>query len=66
MHRAFVRFVKFQLLKHFPVDNFSHPVMPSLVLLLYLFAAFAYNMINRFIGVSTQPLYSAVYYQFLL
>ena len=35
------------------MDHPSHPVVPCLVLLLYLFAAFAYNGINHLFSVST-------------
>ena len=40
-------------IEQFPVDVFSHPVMPSLVVLLHKFSAFAYNEINCFLFVTT-------------
>ena len=40
---------KFEFLAQFLVHNFSHPVVYSLVLLLYQFDVFAYNGINCFI-----------------
>ena len=48
-----VSVVKFQFLAQFQVDYLSNPVMPTLVLILYLFAAFTYNVINCFFFVTT-------------
>ena len=41
--------VKIHSLAQFPVDEFFHPVVPSPLLNLYSFSAFAYKEINRFI-----------------
>ena len=44
---------KFLSLALFLVDHHSHPVMPRLVLVLWLLEAFAYYVINRFISFPT-------------
>ena len=63
VHILFICMGKFQSLVQFPVDHLSHPVVPSLVLLLCQLAVFDHYVSDSFIYVST---YSVAYYQFLL
>ena len=53
VHISFVSVVKYWYLTQFPVDHLPHPIMYILVFLLYLLAVFAYNVIKRFIFVTT-------------
>ena len=53
VHILFVGMVKFKFLANFPVDHLAHPVVSSLVLLLFQFAAFAYYVVDGFISVTT-------------
>ena len=55
VHIPIVGMVDFQFLAQFPVDQIPHPVVSSLVLLLRLFAAFAYYVIIRFFSFTTKP-----------
>ena len=49
---TFVRMVKFKFLAHLPGDHLAHPVVSHLILLLCLFAAFAYYMIDGFVSIN--------------
>ena len=58
MYIPFVCMVKFQFLVHLPVDHLAHPVLSYLTLLLCLFAAFAYYVIDYFISVTAKPTFA--------
>ena len=49
--------VKSEFFALFPVDNLPHPVMFSLILFLYYFAIFAYDMINSFVSLTTWSIF---------
>ena len=53
---SFGSMVKFQYLAQFQVDHLSPSVIPSLVIRLYPFAAFAYYVIKRLLPISTKPI----------
>ena len=57
VHIPFIHMDKFQFLAQFPMDHLAHPVVSSLILFLYLFAAFAY-VINRLVSITTLPTYA--------
>ena len=40
------------------MDHFIHPVVSSLILLLCLFAAFAYYVIDGFVSITTSPTFA--------
>ena len=52
VHMPFVTKVKFKFLAHFPVDHLADPVVSRLILLLCLFAAFPYYVIDCFVSVT--------------
>ena len=58
VHIPFVRMVKFKFLAHLPVDHLAHLVVPCLILLLYLYAASAYYVIDGFVTITAQPTFA--------
>ena len=50
--------VKFKFLAHFPVDHIAYPIVSSLLLRLCQFAAFAYDVIDGFISVTTESTFA--------
>ena len=51
----FVCMVKFKFLVQFLVDHLAHPVVSSLILFLWKFAAFAYYVIDFFVSFTPWP-----------
>ena len=60
--------VKFKFLAQFPVNHLSHPVISCFPLSLHQFASLAYNMIDRFVSITTSHtfaiLLSLIYFRF--
>ena len=50
---AFVRIVKFKLLTLFLMDHLSDPLLSCLIRSLGKYTAFSYNVIDRFVSIST-------------
>ena len=58
MNILYLSMLKFQSFAQFFVDNISHRIILSLVLILCKFVAFAYYVINRFISFYAQPTFA--------
>ena len=54
----FVRMIKFKILTQFPVNHLPHPVVSSLILFLYKFAAFTLDVIDRFVSITKYSKYA--------
>ena len=53
VHIPFVHMIKFKLLARFSMDHLTHPDGSTFIFSLCWFTAFAYNVIDRFVSVTT-------------